>query len=194
VRFGWIQAQALCFHPMKRSLVILLGSMLAASAAFATTYVRVEKDGSKTYSDRPLPGGQPVDIEPAQTYSSPPPSPLGSSSGNLPREQQLLREMDNFRYASCTLTPKNDETFTNPESVGVSLLLSPPLRAGDVVQLLVDGVPQAGQSIFSFAIPQPFRGSHAVTASVKDRYGKTLCTASSTFHVFRPSINSPARR
>jgi hypothetical protein len=54
---------------MKRaSLVILLGSLLAASASQATTYVRIEKDGSKTYSDRPLPGGHPVDIEPAQTY------------------------------------------------------------------------------------------------------------------------------
>jgi hypothetical protein len=178
---------------MKLSLVILLGSMLATSVTFATTYVRVEKDGSKTYSDRPLPGGKPVELEPAQTYSSPP-SSVGSSSGNVPREQQLLREMDNFRYTSCTLTPKNDETFTNPESVAVSLLLSPPLRAGDVVQVLVDGAPMGGLSIFSFAIPQPFRGAHAVTASVKDRYGKTLCSASTTFHVFRPSINSPARR
>jgi hypothetical protein len=179
---------------MKRSLVILLGSVLAASAAYPTTYVRVEKDGSKTYSDRPLPGGQPLDIEPAQTYSAPPPSSVGSSSGNVPREQQLLREMDNFRYTSCTLTPKNDETFTNPESVAVSLSLSPPLRAGDVVQVLVDGAPMGGLSIYSFTIPQPFRGAHAVSASVKDRYGKTLCSASSTFHVFRPSLNSPARR
>ncbi len=52
-------------------LVIFIGSLLAASAALATTYVRVEKDGTKTYSDRPLPGGQPVDIQPAQTYSAP---------------------------------------------------------------------------------------------------------------------------
>ena len=38
----------------RASLVILLGSLLAASAALATTYVRVEKDGTKTYSDRPI--------------------------------------------------------------------------------------------------------------------------------------------
>ena len=36
-----------------------------ASSVLATTYVRVEKDGTKTYSDRPLPGGQPVELEPA---------------------------------------------------------------------------------------------------------------------------------
>ena len=55
-------------------LLLVLVSVAAASAALATTYVRVEKDGSKTYSDRPLPGGQPVELEPAQTYS-PPPTP-----------------------------------------------------------------------------------------------------------------------
>ena len=58
---------------MKRSsLVVLLGSLCAVSTALATTYVRVEKDGTKTYSDRPMPGGQPVDLQPAQTYSAPP--------------------------------------------------------------------------------------------------------------------------
>ena len=65
----------------RASLVIFLGSLLAASAALATTYVRVEKDGTKTYSDRPLPGGQPVDIQPAQTYSAPAtPTPQDSNA------------------------------------------------------------------------------------------------------------------
>jgi glutamine synthetase len=45
-------------------------SLAVASIACATTYVRVEKDGTKTYSDRPLPGGQPVELESAQTYSA----------------------------------------------------------------------------------------------------------------------------
>ena len=56
---------------MKRAVVILLGMLGVAASVQATTYVRVEKDGSKTYSDRPLPGGQPVEIQPAQTYSAP---------------------------------------------------------------------------------------------------------------------------
>ena len=57
---------------MKRlSLTLVLGSLIAVTAQ-ATTYVRVEKDGTKTYSDRPIPGGQPIDVQPAQTYSAPP--------------------------------------------------------------------------------------------------------------------------
>ena len=90
---------------MKRqSLVLLLGSLCAVSAALATTYVRVEKDGTKTYSDRPIPGGQPVELQQAQTYSAPPPP---SEDSQRPREEQLLQQ-DDFRYQSCTISPEND--------------------------------------------------------------------------------------
>ena len=30
-------------------------------------------------------------------------------------------------------------------------------------------------------------------AFIKDRYGKTMCSLNTTFHVFRASVNSPAR-
>jgi hypothetical protein len=167
--------------------------LLCATAALAETYVRVEKDGSKTYSDRPLVGGQPVDIQPAQTYSAPPPPDDGANS-DLPREQRLLKEMSDFRYASCVLTPKGDETFQNPASVTVAVALQPLLRPGDVVDLRIDGTAVPGPGVLSFSLPQPNRGAHTATVLIKDRYGKTLCNASTTFHVFRPSVNSPARR
>src|SRR4051812_36633446 len=73
LRFGWIAAQALCCRPMKRVSIAVLLVSLCATPVLATTYVRVEPDGSKTYSDRPLPGGHEVDIQSAQTYSAPPP-------------------------------------------------------------------------------------------------------------------------
>ena len=191
LRFGWIQVQALCSSPMKRSLALITLSF-AAATAFATTYVRVEKDGTKTYSDRPLPGGSPVEIQPAQTYTAPPSqaAPVGNS-----REQQLLNEMgDPFRYASCAVTPVADQSFTNPESVSLGVQLSPPLRAGDVLTLSLDGTPVGGRDAMNFLVKPVSRGSHTVTADVKDRYGRSLCTASATFHVFQPGLNSPARQ
>src|SRR5690348_16035048 len=98
---------------MKRAIVILLGTLVTATTVHATTYVRVEKDGSKTYSDRPLPGGQPVDIQPAQTYSAPP-TPAPSSS--LSREQQEVMDAANFQY-QCAISPRPDETLHNPDAV-----------------------------------------------------------------------------
>jgi hypothetical protein len=164
--------------------------LLAASTALATTYVRVEKDGTKTYSDRPLPGGQPVDLQPAQTYSAPPPP---ASSPSTPREQQLLSDVDDFRYTSCVTVPMQDATFTNPEAVTLSVTLQPLRRPGDIVELTIDGR-SVGEGSGTYTMMAPIdRGTHTVTATVKDRIGRTLCSASSQFHVFRPSLNMPGR-
>jgi len=193
VRFGWIQAEGLCSGSMKRPLLVcMLGSLCAVSTAFATTYVRVEKDGTKTYSDRPMPGGQAIVISPAQTYSAPTPSPSGQSG--VPQEQQLLGQIDTFTYDSCELAPKTDETFTNPERVVVGVTVSPNLRVGDTVDLRIDGTSVGGPTTISHTMESAYRGSHTASVQVKDRFGKSLCSSSSTFHVFRPSLNSPARQ
>ena len=166
-------------------------SLLATSAALATTYVRVEKDGTKTYSDRPLPGGQPVDIQPAQTYSAPATAPQDS---NRPREEQALNEAANFRY-ECALLPREDETFQNPETVTLSVALTPGLRAGDEVHFSVDGseLPR-GATPTSATLTLPERGTHTAAVRIVDRYGKAVCSTNSTFHVQRTSLNSPQRR
>ncbi len=164
--------------------------LFVASTTLATTYVRVEKDGTKTYSDRPLPGGQPVDLQPAQTYSAP---PANTTSSSLPREQQLLSQVDDFRYESCATQPGQDETFTNPEVVNLGVTLQPPLRPGDLVELTIDGR-AVGEGTGKYVLQAPVdRGTHTVTATVKDRFGRALCNASSQFHVFRPSLHMPGR-
>jgi hypothetical protein len=176
---------------MKRTFAMITLS-LAAATALATTYVRVEKDGTKTYSDRPIPGGAPIEIQSAQTYSAPP-TPA-TPSGPTP-EQQLLNGMgDVFRYESCAVTPAPDQTFTNPESVTLGVQLSPPLRPGDVLQLRLDGAAVGGRDATTFLVKPVSRGSHVVSSEVKDRFGRSLCSASSTFHVFQPGLNSPARQ
>jgi hypothetical protein len=176
---------------MKRSLVLLIGTLCVASAALATTYVRVEKDGTKTYSDRPIPGGQPIALEPAQSYSAPQTPNVNS---NLPREQQLLQQVDDFMYDRCSLTPANDSTFTNPEEVVISLTTFPLLRPFDLVVLTVDGQAVGSPGAMTYKMTPVYRGTHAVGATVTNRVGKVVCTASASFHVMRPSLNSPARR
>jgi hypothetical protein len=176
---------------MNRFVVILVCTMFTASAAIATTYVRVEKDGTKTYSDRPIPGGHPIDIQPAQSYSA---APASSGSANLPREQQLLQEADTFNYERCTLAPANDSTFNNPEEVNISLSTVPLLRPYDLVSLTVDGQAVGTPGSTSYRMSPVYRGTHAVAATITNRAGRVVCSASASFHVLRPSLNSPARR
>ena len=168
-------------------LLLILGTLLLATTSLATTYVRVEKDGTKTYSDRPIPGGVPVELEQPQTYSAPPPPPVTS---NLPAEQRALAQMDDFNYSTCGVTPANDETFTNPESVPVSVNLEPGLRPGDTMTLSIDGK-VVGTNTLNYVMTPAYRGSHTVQVIVKDQFGRELCSSSATFHVMRPSINRP---
>jgi hypothetical protein len=170
-------------------LVITIGSLLATSA-LATTYVRVEKDGTKTYSDRPLPGGQQIDVQPAQTYSAP---PVSTTDSSRPREVQELMDAANFRYTICSLSPTNNETFTNPQSVVVALSLTPPLRSGDEPKISVDGAVVNGGGALNGTVEMPDRGSHTVSAQVMDRSGKSVCDTTSTFYVQRSNLNSPTR-
>ena len=176
---------------MKRAFTIF-GSLLAASSlAHATTYVRVEKDGSKTYSDRPLPGGQPVDIQPAQTYSAPANT---SSNPSLTREQQQVMDAASFQY-QCAITPRADETFQNPETVTLAVQLTPSLRPGDQVKFSMDGAEVPNESnATSAAVEYPDRGTHTASVNVTDRSGKPLCNTSATFHVQRSNLNSPTRQ
>lgn len=174
-----------------KALLLLLGALCVVSTSHATTYVRVEKDGTKTYSDRPIPGGQPVNLEPAQTYSAPQSAIPQSAPSNAPAEQRLLQAMDDFRYSSCTISPENDATFTNPQGVPISVSLEPNLRARDVVTLTVDGR-VVGNSLSHLLEPAE-RGTHTVQVSVRDNYGREVCSASTTFHVLRPSIHMPRR-
>jgi len=174
---------------MKRqTLVVLLGSLCAVSTALATTYVRVEKDGTKTYSDRPIPGGQPIDIQPAQTYSAPTQS---SSDSQRPREERLLEE--SFRYESCSISPNNDSTFQNAESVDVSVTTNPPLRADDVITLTVDGQ-SAGANSQNYTMSPAIRGTHTVVVNIMSPQGTVVCNSTSKFHVLQPGLNSPARQ
>lgn len=178
---------------MNRFAVILLAALFAVTAA-ATTYVRVEKDGTKTYSDRPIPGGQPVEVQPAQTYSNPQPT-LSTPRSNVPLEQQLLDQMRDFRYASCRVSPANDTTYVNPEVVLVGVQLSPELQPTHKLVLTVDGQPvPGGENARSATLTEVPRGTHTVTVTVTNGYGQTMCSASAAFHVQRPSLNSPARR
>jgi hypothetical protein len=90
------------------------------------------------------------------------------------------------------VTPDNDVTFTNPESVSISVVMEPPLRSGDVVTLTIDGQPAGAPNTLSYTMSPVYRGTHTVGVTVKNTVGQVLCNSTSSFHVMQPSIYSPA--
>ncbi len=81
-----------------------------------------------------------------------------------------------------------------PESVAVSVAVSPGLHDGDQLTVQVDGrqLEASAAGGQSFLIQGPERGDHSVSAQVRSPDGAMLCNAAPvTFSVTKPSVNSP---
>ena len=172
-------------------IALILSGVLLAAAASATTYKWVDSKGVTHYSDRPAPGAQVVELQEAQTFDAPAPTPAQRAST---RNQQASEAVS---YQLDVWKPENDETFQNTGNVvQVRLRLEPELQDGHAIWVYldgkrVDGLPASGSS---FDVPSVPRGTHTLTVVVADRGGKSIVSSPSiTFHLHQPSILAPNR-
>jgi hypothetical protein len=169
-------------------LAVLSLFALGSAANSATTYRWVDPQGVVHYSDTPHPGAQEIQLTGAQTYHGP---PLPAAAPPPP----AAAKTDVTPYQSCAITqPAPETSLYAPETVNVSVRSTPTLRPGDQVEAQMDGAPlQPVGDGLTFQIQQPERGTHAVSAVVRDASGTVVCnTAPVTFYVQLPSVNSPA--
>lgn len=169
--------------------------LLASSAAFGTTlYKWVDANGTIHYSDRPMEGATPIQIETAPPR--PPQSSAAAARATPAAESSASSEP--FRYESCAITtPKADEMFMNSFSVAAAWSFRPALRTGDQVKLALDGALVQGvpAGATSFTIAPIDRGTHTLMVSIVDAQGRGVCQSPGvTFHVQQASLNSPARQ
>jgi Domain of unknown function (DUF4124) len=177
---------------MRTALHVLVALCLLglSGLSLATTLYRwVDGQGVVHYSDTPHEGAQVIQISGAQTYHGAavtPPAPAAAPPGNGKKPES---------YDSCVITtPAPDSALYAPDSVAVSVAVSPGLHDGDQLTVQVDGrqLQSTAESGQSFVIPQPERGDHSVSAQVRSPTGVMLCNAPPvTFSVTRPSVNSP---
>jgi hypothetical protein len=189
----------LCLQLMPRHVsyrIAALSLLLLAGGAIAqtiTTYRWVDAQGVVHYSDTPQPGAQVIQLQSAQTYRAPAPSAAAIKAA---RADAASGNDAASPYQSCNVgEPAPEASFFAPETIPITVALSPGLRGGDQVSVTVDGVPVAPASPggLQFQLPAPERGAHSVSALVSDGDGKTVChSAPLTFYVQRPSVNSPA--
>jgi hypothetical protein len=165
----------------------LLG--LSGLSVATTLYRWVDAQGVVHYSDTPHQGAEVMQISGAQTYhgtsAAPPPSATAPPQPGKNTEP----------YQSCAITqPAPDAALYAPDSVAVSVEVSPGLHDGDQWTVQVDGrqLQSAAEGGQSFMIPQPERGDHSISAQVRSPDGAMLCNAAPvTFSVTKPSVNSP---
>lgn len=165
----------------------MLCMLLFAAPAGAGIYKWVAPDGSVIYSDKPRKGAEEVELEPLQTYTSPPLPRKGAQSGATDSESaEAFEGYDEFEIVS----PQNDAAVRdNGGQVTVSMALSPALEEDHVISLFMDGrsLGKGGRST-SVTLRNVDRGTHILQAAVTDDSGKEVArTKSVTFHLLRAS-------
>jgi hypothetical protein len=166
--------------------------MLAASAAYAaggtTTYRWVDADGIH-YSDQPHPGAEQITLGRAPVRSR---GQDESSPSVSPRPARAASDSGDFRYDSCTvIQPAQDQVLVNVRAVTIAVQANPPKRSDDRVVLSLDGraIEPDSNDQQEFTITPIDRGTHTVSAAVRDAGGRNLCqSAALSFHVRQPTL------
>jgi hypothetical protein len=183
--------EAVCLWAMRTALhgLVALCLLGISGLCVATTLYRwVDAQGVVHYSDTPHQGAEVMQISGAQTYH-------GASDTPATPDVTAPPGKKSEPYESCAITaPAPDSALYAPDSVAVSVAVSPGLHDGDQLTVQVDGrqlesTAEGGQS---FVIMQPERGDHSISAQVRSPDGAMLCNAPPvTFSVTKPSVNSP---
>ncbi len=166
-------------------LAFFLCLMLAVGVAQAQKiYKYTLSNGDIVYSDRPPPPqdqGEEVKLEPLQGFSLPPVQPLRDSTAE--KDEPETVGYQEFKVTS----PANDATIRdNGGNVSVSLSLTPGLRNGHSIELMMDGQSIGSGRSTSVTLTEVDRGTHTVQAAVRDSEGKEIARSNSViFHLKR---------
>jgi hypothetical protein len=174
---------------MRTILIMALVSLSMASSADTELYKWRDKDGLWHYSDVPEPGAEKIIVQDAPTVSA----PVQQPSTAVPVVDETAIEYEKFAIAA---PPNNGIVRDNTGAVTVSVEVVPALRLdlGHTVKVTLAGQTQGGAAT-EFKFSGIDRGTHTVTASLLDKDGTSLMSASATFTLHRISkLTKPAPR
>jgi hypothetical protein len=171
---------------MRRTLFTLM--LLAAPlVAFATIYKWVDENGVVHYSDQPHANAQKVQLGTPQTYNAQRYSTPADGPPPDPSQQQPVT-------TTCTIVaPTDQQSIENTDEVPVEVQISPPPGPNAQVVIMMDGRTVASSPGSSqFTLTGVDRGEHNVTAVVRDRTGRVICTSGGvSFFVRQASVQNP---
>ena len=168
-------------------LLAVTGVWCASASLSATLYYWVDANGTKHWSDRPVPGGRAVESGSAQGYQ-PPPRPTvrrGDRREANAAAPALYSSLD-------VLQPEPDSVLhATAGTVECTAQLTPSLAPGHSLWFELDGNRYDGHGAMSVRLPAP-RGTHVLRAVVLSSDGQLqIESAPVTFHVRQASIAEP---
>lgn len=162
--------------------------------AQAQIYKWTDSAGVVHFSDKSVPGAEPIQLPQVQEISVPkastPPSETSTANaGNQPATEgsdEVATE-----YTVSISKPQNQETVRNNDGdVPILVQVDPELGRSHFVQMVVDGKPLgAPQPNTVFTLQDADRGSHTLMAQVIDDGGTVLAASEvTTFYLQRPRV------
>lgn len=170
------------------ALLGLTGSAMAESKIYRT----VDEHGNVVFTDI-----APRIDQPAETVELPSTNSFGVEESLGERQAWVVDGAgddeaddpnDASNYSSLVIqSPSDDETIReNTGNVSIQARLTPEIRPGHRMRLLLDGALHSESASGSFALQNVDRGTHSVVTEVLDQSGNVLIrSAPTTFHLMR---------
>lgn len=167
-----------------RLLAVLLS--VFCLSAMADVYTYIDANGNRVFTDQPRKNAKRVDIAPSNTMSGAPPARTIKASPVAPSAPPV------FHYRLLrVLAPEPDSPISSPSGdLIVTVTSDPPLQAGHLYRLLLDGQPigEPGRSPV-FPLHNIDRGTHQLSVEIFDAWGRVLeKTPNQPFHLQRVTL------
>jgi len=174
---------------MSRLLIIVL-SCLPLLLSAGDFYKWVDRKGVTHYdAKKPNHDAEIVTTIDTEPVASPPPY-SSRRSGNDVADGEVVFVYSKFEFAR----PEQDETIRSNEGlVNISFFLSPGLRNGDKIVVMLDGQKLENPlTSTQFSLTGILRGTHILNADIVNAEGEAIASASAvSFHLQQYSIIKP---
>lgn len=172
---------------MKRMSILVCGVLLIGAATAQTVYESKSGQG-KVYSDRPVPGGKPVDLKPLNVIEAMPVAPAAPKAVAEEAKPATTAAAIPYRNLAVVFPEAGGSVAANNATFEVRVSIDPPLQIakGHAFSLRLDGRPVSGRyTATEMMIPPEFFGEvipagaqqHVLEVSVVDAQGGSLLSA-----------------
>lgn len=172
---------------MKRMTTLVCGVLLIAGVSAQTVYESKGGQG-KVYSDRPLPGGKPVDLKPLNVIEATPVPPAAPKAAAEDAKPAASAAATAYRSLTVVFPEAGGSVAANNATFEVRVSIDPPLQIakGHAFSLHLDGrTLPVRYTASEMMIPPEFFGNvvpagaqqHVLEVSVVDAQGGSILSA-----------------